>query len=77
MLKDQAKEYYSRYKELKHTFVKERKVLHEKNANLNADIQINIEENEKLSGINDELHNELNYMKKKLGIKDKDITKGT
>lgn len=76
ILKEQAKEYYNRYKELKHSFYKERKVLHEKNTNLNNNIEENIDDNFKLKNINEELVNELGYIRKKFGMADKHLTNG-
>jgi len=75
-LKDQAKDFYNKYKELKHSFVKERKELHIKSNNLERDTKDNIDENIKLNLIHEEMFNEISYLKKKFGMKDKNFTKG-
>jgi len=74
-LKDQAKEFYNKYKDLKSVFLKERKLLHEKNTTLDYDTKVNIEENTKLKSIHGELINELGYIRKKFGLKDKNLAK--
>ncbi len=76
ILKEQAKEFYTRYKEIKGTFLKERKILHEKQSTVEIDTKDNIEENIRLKGIYSDLLNELGYIRKKFGIKDKHLARG-
>lgn len=56
--------------------MKDRKVLHEKNVTLEYDIKTNIEENSKLKVVYEELANELGFLRKKFGMKDKNLCKG-
>jgi len=76
-MKEQAKDFYNKYKEIKKVFLRDRKIWHEKNTTLDNDIKVNIEENTKLKSIYQNLLDELGFVRRKLGIKDKHLAKGS
>jgi hypothetical protein len=68
-IKFQAKNYFERYKELKHQFKKEREDYNVKNQILEHEIQTNVAENNKLQNIYSDLKNEMLFFRNKAGIK--------
>ncbi len=75
-LKEQAKEYYDKYKDYKHAFLRDRKTMHIRESALDLDISENLEDNMRLKVINKEIGDEFGFIKKKLGMKDKNLTPG-
>ena len=75
-IKFQAKNYFERYKELKHQFKKEREDFNLKNQVLENEVKSNIDENIKLQNAYSDLKNEMLFFRSKAGIKiDSDINK--
>lgn len=69
-IKFQAKDFYERYKDAKKTFKRERRELKYKNKQLENEVNINNDERVKLQNQLDDVKNELNFFRHKLGIKD-------
>lgn len=69
-IKFQAKDYYDRYKKIKHQFNRERKELKTKNLNLEHEHKINQQETSKNNVLYGDFVNHLGLFKKKLGLKD-------
>ena len=67
-LKQQAKNYFERYKELKHQFKKDREDYHMKSQILEHEVKTNLLENIKLQNGFQEVQNEMNFFKDKTGI---------
>ena len=75
-IKFQAKNYYERYKELKHQFKKEREDYNIKNEMLENEVKENITENTKLQNAYSDLKNEMLFFRTKAGLKiDSDMSK--
>lgn len=74
-IKFQAKDYYERYKENKKTFKKERRDLKNKNKLLEYEATNNIEENIKIGKNLEDVKNELNFFKHKIGVKDENLNR--
>ena len=75
-IKFQAKNYYERYKELKHQFKKEREDYNIKNEMLENEVKQNITENTKLQNAYSDLKNEMLFFRTKAGLKiDSDMSK--
>ncbi len=69
-IKFEAKDYYNRYKEIKHKFNKDRKDLKSKVLHLEYEQKVNAEENAKNNSLYSEFKNNMGFFKKKMGIKE-------
>ena len=75
-IKFQAKDYYDRYYEIKKQFKKDRKDLKAKVNMLEYEQKYNVEENSKNKMLYKDLNNDMDYFKKKMGIKDQNANQG-
>ena len=75
-MQDQTKEYFSRYKELKKSFLKERISLHQKQESLQKESNENVAENTKYQNAIKTLNEELTYVKRTVGFPDNKTSTG-
>jgi uncharacterized protein YqgV (UPF0045/DUF77 family) len=74
-IKFQAKDYYERYKEAKKKLRRDRRDLKNKNKLVEYENRMNVDENYKIQAQLEEVKNELNFFKNKLGIRDPGINR--
>lgn len=74
-IRDQAKDYYLKYKDIKKNFKKERRELKNKNRLLQYEVKNNQEENSRVKSAVEDVKNEINFFKNKVGVKDSNLDK--